>query len=135
MSKFLKFNVVDSAAPLTQGTQLVNVDQVQSVVYTPLTGVLSIFLTGAVGIDTAGDNTAGVMWGRVITSLVTTSATGAVGIPVIANGRRGADKAVYAAMTANPGGVQSTVQLGFDEAATPLQMYFSDFNITTATIA
>ena len=135
MSKFLKFNVVDSAAPLTQGTQLVNVDQVQSVVYTPLTGVLSIFLTGAVGIDTAGDNTAGVMWGRVITSLVTTSATGAVGIPVIANGRRGADKAVYAAMTANPGGVQSTVQLGFDEAATPLQMYFSDFNITTAIIA
>jgi len=135
MSKFLKFNVVDSAAPLTQGTQLVNVDQVQSVVYTPLTGVLSIFLTGAVGIDTAGDNTAGVMWGRVITSLVTTSATGAVGIPVIANGRRGADKAVYAAMTANPGGVQSTVQLGFDEAATPAQMYFSDFNITTAIIA
>ena len=135
MSKFLKFNVVDSAAPLTQGTQLVNVDQVQSVVYTPASGVLSIFLTGAVGIDTAGDNTAGVMWGRVITSLVTTSATGAVGIPVIANGRRGADKAVYAAMTANPGGVQSTVQLGFDEAATPLQMYFSDFNITTAIIA
>ena len=135
MSKFLKFNVVDSAAPLTQGTQLVNVDQVQSVVYNSVTGVLSIFLTGAVGVDTAGDNTAGVMWGRVITSLVTTNATGAVGIPTIVNGRRGADKAVYAAMTANPGGVQSTVQLGFDEAATPLQMYFSDFNITTATIA
>ena len=135
MSKFLKFNVVDSAAPLTQGTQLVNVDQVQSVVYNSVTGVLSIFLTGAVGVDTAGDNTAGVMWGRVITSLVTTSALGAVGVPTIANGRRGADKAVYAAMTANPGGVQSTVQLGFDEAATPLQMYFSDFNITTATIA
>jgi len=135
MSKFLKFNVVDSAAPLTQGTQLVNVDQVQSVVYNSVTGVLSIFLTGAVGVDTAGDNTAGVMWGRVITSLVTTSALGAVGVPTIANGRRGADKAVYAAMTANPGGVQSTVQLGFDEAATPLQMYFSDFNITTAIIA
>ena len=130
MSKFLKFNVVDSAAPLTQGTQLVNVDQVQSVVYTPLTGVLSITLTGAVGADTAG-----AMRARVITSLVTTNATGAVGIPTIANGRRGADKAVYAAMTANPGGVQSTVQLGFDEAATPLQMYFSDFNITTAIIA
>jgi len=135
MSKFLKFNVVDSAAPLTQGTQLVNVDQVQSVVYNSVTGVLSIFLTGAVGVDTAGDNTAGVMWGRVITSLVTTSAVGAAGVPVIANGRRGADKAVYAAMTANPGGVQSTVQLGFDEAATPAQMYFSDFNITTAIIA
>ena len=135
MSKFLKFNVVDSAAPLTQGTQLVNVDQVQSVVYTPLTGVLSITLTGAVGVDTAGADTAGAMRARVITSLVTTNATGAVGIPTIANGRRGADKAVYAAMTANPGGVQSTVQLGFDEAATPLQMYFSDFNITTAIIA
>ena len=135
MSKFLKFNVVDSAAPLTQGTQLVNVDQVQSVVYIAATGVLSITLTGAVGADTAGADTAGAMRARVITSLVTTNATGAVGIPTIVNGRRGADKAVYAAMTANPGGVQSTVQLGFDEAATPLQMYFSDFNITTATIA
>ena len=34
-------------------------------------------------------------------------------------------------MTANPGGVQSTVQLGLDEAATPVQMYFSDFVIST----
>ena len=38
-------------------------------------------------------------------------------------------------MTANPGGVQSTVQLGLDDAATPLQMYFRSFTIATATIA
>ena len=142
MSKFLKFNIVDSAALATQGTQLVNVDQIQSVVYAVATGVLSIVLEGAVGIQAAAGGAAtdpnqlAVTYGaRVITSTVTTNATGAVGIPTIANGRRGADKAVYAAMTANPGGVQSTVQLGFDEAATPLQMYFSDFNITTAIIA
>ena len=33
--------------------------------------------------------------------------------------------AVVKAMTANPGGVKSTVSLPKDQAATPLQMYFS----------
>jgi hypothetical protein len=37
-------------------------------------------------------------------------------------------------MTANPGGVQSTVQLGLDEAVVPVQMYFSSFAIATASI-
>ena len=53
MSKFLKFNIVDSAAPLTQGSELVNVDQIQSVSYVAGTGVLSIVLAGAVGVDVA----------------------------------------------------------------------------------
>ena len=34
-------------------------------------------------------------------------------------------EAVVKAMTANPGGVKSSVSLGKDQATTPLQMYFS----------
>ena len=48
MSKFLKFNIVDSNALITQGPELVNVDQIQSVSYVAGTGVLSIVLEGAV---------------------------------------------------------------------------------------
>ena len=142
MSKFLKFNIVDSAALATQGAQLVNVDQIQSVAYTVATGVLSIVLEGAVTSQatyTIGANGAGVvpvtsLSQRVISLTVTTTKDGSVGVPTITNGAKSPQKAVYAALTANPGGVQSTVQLGLDEAATPIQMYFSDFAIATATI-
>ena len=142
MSKFLKFNIVDSAAPLTQGSELVNVDQIQSVSYVAGTGVLSLVLEGAVstqaGYAIANDGSAtvpaAVLSQRVINITVTTTKDGTVGVPTIANGSKSPQKAVYAALTANPGGVQSTVQLGLDEAATPLQMYFSDFAIATEAI-
>ena len=141
MSKFLKFNIVDSAALATQGTQLVNVDQIQSVAYAVATGVLSIVLEGAVGIQAAAGGAAtapnqlAVTYGaRVISLTVTTTKDGTVGVPTITNGAKSPQKAVYAALTANPGGVQSTVQLGLDEAATPVQMYFSSFAIASAVI-
>ena len=138
MSKFLKFNIVDSTALLTQGTELVNVDQIQSVSYADATGVLSIVLEGAVSSQAqyvlagGGDGTvpATALSQRVITTTVRTTKDGTAGVPNIVNGSKSPQKAVYAAMTANPGGVQSTVQLGLDEAATPVQMYFSDFAIS-----
>ncbi len=139
MSKFLKFNIVDSGALATQGTQLVNVDQIQSVAYNA--GALTIVLDGAVGVQAAAGGAAtdpnqfAVTYGaRVITITVTTTKDGTAGVPTIVNGSKSPQKAVYAALTANPGGVQSTVQLGLDEAATPIQMYFSAFSIATATI-
>lgn len=143
MSKFLKFNIVDSAAPLTQGSELVNVDQIQSVSYAAATGVLSLVLEGAVSSQATytlaggGDGTVPVttLSQRVINITVTTTKDGTAGVPTITNGSKSPQKAVYAALTANPGGVQSTVQLGLDEAATPLQMYFSDFAIATEVIA
>lgn len=143
MSKFLKFNIVDSAAPLTQGSELVNVDQIQSVSYAAATGVLSLVLEGAVSSQATytlaggGDGVvpATSLSQRVINITVTTTKDGTVGIPTITNGSKSPQKAVYAALTANPGGVQSTVQLGLDEAATPLQMYFSDFAIASEVIA
>ena len=143
MSKFLKFNIVDSSALATQGTELVNVDQIQSVSYVVGTGVLSLVLKGAVssqaGYAIANDGSATVpvttLSQRVINITVTTTKDGTAGIPTITNGSKSPQKAVYAALTANPGGVQSTVQLGLDEAATPVQMYFSDFAIATEVIA
>ena len=139
MSKFLKFNIVNTAAPLTQGVQLINVEQIQSVVYNA--GALTIVLDGAVGVQAAVDpagtnpNQAAVTYGaRVVTLTVVATKDGTGGAPTITNGAKSPQKAVYAAMTANPGGVQSTVQLGLDESATPDQMYFSAFAIATATI-
>jgi len=38
------------------------------------------------------------------------------------------------AMTANPGGVKASANLGRDQAATPVAIYFSSFNITSATV-
>ena len=142
MSKFLKFNIVDSGALATQGTELVNVDQIQSVSYVVGTGVLSIILKGSIALQkayTLAANGAGsvpnVNYGyRVISITVRTTKDGSAGVPAITNGPKSPQKAVYAAMTANPGGVQSTVQLGLDEAATPVQMYFSEFTIGTAVI-
>ena len=144
VNKFLKFNIVDqtnAASLLTEGVQLVNSDDIQSVVYNAATGVVSITLDGAVGIQAAAGGAAtdpnqlAVTYGaRVITLnvLVTKDGTGAA--PTITNGAKSPAKAIYAAMTANPGGVQSTVQLGLDEAVVPVQMYFSSFAIATASI-
>ena len=139
VNKFLKFNIVNTGAPLTQGVQLVNADHIQSVAYNA--GALTIVLDGAVSIQAAAGGAAtdptllAVTYGaRVITLnvLVTKDGTGAA--PTITNGAKSPAKAIYAAMTANPGGVQSTVQLGLDEAVVPVQMYFSSFAIATASI-
>jgi len=139
MSKFLKFNIVNTTTPAAQGVELVNVEQIQSVAYNA--GALTIVLDGAVGIQAAVDpagtdpNQAAVTYGaRVITLTVVATKDGTGGAPTITNGAKSPQKAVYAAMTANPGGVQSTVQLGLDESVTPAQMYFSAFSIATAII-
>lgn len=142
VNKFLKFNIVDqtnAASLLTEGIQLVNSDDIQSVVYNAATGVVSITLDGAVSLSAApvgaelfAEQTYGA---RVISLVVSTSKSGAQAIPTITNGASAPDKAIYAAMTANPGGIQSTVQLGSDQAATPLQMWFKSFVIATASIA
>jgi hypothetical protein len=103
--------------------------------------VLSIVLKGAASIQAAAGGAAtdpnqlAVTYGaRVVSLTVATTKDGTAGVPTITNGSFSPQKAVYAAMTANPGGVQSTVQLGKDEAGTPVQMWFQDFAIATATI-
>ena len=51
VNKFLKFNIVNTGAPLTQGVQLVNADHIQSVAYNA--GALTIVLDGAVSLSAA----------------------------------------------------------------------------------
>ena len=80
-----------------------------------------------------GAQPARVMSGRVISIGCSTSPS-AVVVPTVTAGRTSPQKAVYAAMTANPGGIQSSVQLGLDNAATPVQMYFTSFVISTAVV-
>ena len=144
VNKFLKFNISDNsnaAGVLASGPQLVNADDIQSVVYTVGTGIISITLKGAVGIQAAAGGAAtdpnqlAVTYGARVISILCSTSPSAAAIPTITLGSKSPDKAVYAAMTANPGGVQSTVQLGLDDAGTPLQMYFRSFTIATATIA
>jgi len=144
VNKFLKFNISDNgnaAGILASGPQLVNADDIQSVVYADVTGIISITLKGAVGIQAAAGGAAtdpnqlAVTYGARVISILCSTSPSAAAIPTITLGSKSPDKAVYAAMTANPGGVQSTVQLGLDDAGTPLQMYFRSFTIATATIA
>ena len=144
VNKFLKFNISDNgnaAGILASGPQLVNADDIQSVVYADGTGIISITLKGAVGIQAAAGGAAtdpnqlAVTYGARVISILCSTSPSAAAIPTITLGSKSPDKAVYAAMTANPGGVQSTVQLGLDDAGTPLQMYFRSFTIATATIA
>jgi hypothetical protein len=140
MSKFLKFNIVNTTTPAAQGVELVNVEQIQSVAYNA--GSLTIVLDGAASTQAAHTGSGATdeavpvlsLSQRVVTLTVVATKDGTGGAPTITNGAKSPQKAVYAAMTANPGGVQSTVQLGLDEAATPVQMYFSAFAIATAAI-
>lgn len=134
MAKFIKFNVVNTlnaASLLLQGTRLVNVDHIGDVSYNAVTGAVTIVLTAPAGAFGENTATAGIS-GRIITAVATTSTTGAAGVPTITAGASAPDKAIYKAMTANPGGIASSAQLGVDQAATPLQMYWSSYTVSTS---
>jgi len=134
MAKFIKFNVVNTlnaASLLLQGTRLVNVDHIGDVSYNAVTGAVTIVLTAPAGAFGETSATAGIS-GRIITAVATTSTTGAAGVPTITAGASAPDKAIYKAMTANPGGIASSAQLGVDQAATPLQMYWSSYTVSTS---
>ena len=101
MAKFIKFNVVNSAAA------------------TGATGANA--KTVVIGLTGRAAQAAGY---QTLTLTVSTSISAAVN-PTIATGAANPlTTAVRAAMTANPGGVTATAQLGVDQAATPAQMYF-----------
>ncbi len=130
MAQFISFNIVNSlnaASLLTEGPQLVNVDHIESCSYVAATGVLTIILR-PYGSDTTATGPA--LMGRVITSTVTTTTNGTAGVPTITSGINAPDKAVYAAMTSNPGGARSTVTC-IDQAAVPLRCYFQTWAIAT----
>jgi len=128
MAKFIKFNIVNSGAAATQKVHLLDVDNISDISYSGQT--VSIVLrspAGAFGVDSAS---AGIS-GRIVSLEVSTSKSSLSAAPTITNGSAAPDQAIVKAMTANPGGVAATAQLGKDEAGTPLQMYWHSWNVAT----
>jgi hypothetical protein len=122
MAKFIKFNVRNSGAvqPLgpTEGI-LVNVEDITTVSATGIAGANA--KTVIVGLTGRAAQAAGY---RTLTLTVSTSISAAVD-STLANGNANPlVTAVRSAMTANPGGVVASAQLGSDNAAVPAQMYF-----------
>tara|TARA_R110002167_G_scaffold309615_1_gene514520 strand:+ start:286 stop:726 length:441 start_codon:yes stop_codon:yes gene_type:complete len=142
MGKFIKINVVNSGAPVSDGRHLINVEDIsaEDISYVPGTGVLTIGLKGTFVVPEVVTTPAAAgpsLVQKAITCTIATNKTGAAGVPTFANTESQfmPDQAVFSALTANPGGVQSSVQLGSDKAATPLQMYFQDFAVGYTAIA
>ncbi len=99
MAKYIKFNL---AAPggATGSELLINIDQITS-------------------IATASTTTTDIFFDNIVTATKKWTVTHLA--PLVANDVL---NAIQAAMTANPGGVVATAQLGVDQAAIPVQMYF-----------
>lgn len=122
MAKFIKFNVVNSAAVSPLGPResiLVNIEDITTVAATGATGANA--KTVVIGLTGRAAQAVGY---QTLALTVSTSVSAAVN-PTIATGAANPlVTAVRSAMTANPGGVTATAQLGVDQAATPAQMYF-----------
>lgn len=122
MAKFIKFSVRNSAAASPLGPTeniLVNLEDITSVVATGATGANA--KTVVVGLTGRAAQAAGY---QTLTLAVSTSISAAVN-PTISTGQNNPlVAAVRSAMTANPGGVVASAQLGVDQAAVPAQMYW-----------
>ena len=122
MAKFIKFNVVNSGAASPLGPResiLVNIEDITTVAATGAPGANA--KTVVVGLTGRAAQAAGY---RILTLTVSTSISAATN-PTIASGvANPLVTAVRSAMTANPGGVVASAQLGSDNAAVPAQMYF-----------
>jgi len=128
MAKFIKFNIVDSSTPANQKVHLLDIDNIGDISYSvPKVSIVLKAPAGGYGVDTAS---AGIS-ARVVELEVSTSKS-ALANPTITNGAAAPDQAIVKAMTANPGGVAATAQLGKDEAAAPLQMYWHSWDVKTA---
>ena len=122
MAKFIKFSVRNSGAVQPLGPTeniLVNLEDITSVTASGGTGANA--KTAIIGLTGRAAQAAGY---RTLTLAVSTSISAAVN-PTIVNGQNNPIvSAIRSAMTANPGGVVASAQLGVDQAATPAQMYW-----------
>ena len=121
MAKFIKFNVKNSAAVQPLGPTeeiLVNVEDITKVSATGATGAnAKTLVVGLTGRNSENGY-------KTLTLTISTSIGSAVNPTLTSGNNNPLVAAVRSAMTANPGGVISTVGLGKDQAATPKQMYF-----------
>ena len=138
MAKFIKFRI-DNAEALTGGAGqrdvLLDVSKIESISDIGAATSVVITLSEYVGLATAGADTAGSVGGRILTlTLGTNTASAPIGggaaivaptVPSVYQNMP--SQAVNKALTANPGGVSSQVQLALDGAGvrgTDSQMYF-----------
>jgi len=122
MAKFIKFSVRNSAAASPLGPTeniLVNLEDITSVVATGATGANA--KTVIVGLTGRAAQAAGY---QTLTLAVSTSISAAVNPTIVTGQNNPLVSAVRSAMTANPGGVVASAQLGVDQAAVPAQMYW-----------
>ncbi len=134
MAKFVKFKIQNATTLAAGGNYardvLVNIDNIENVadavsgggVYTAI-----VTLKGIVGLETAGANTAGSVGGRILTLTVSTSPIAAANPTAITVSGNMPSQAIMKAMTANPGGVAASAQLGLDGGGvrgTDDQMYW-----------
>mgnify|MGYP000167807969 FL=1 len=122
MAKFIKFSVRNSAAAQPLGPTeniLVNVEDIARVQATGATGANA--KTAIIGLTGRAAQAAGY---QTLTLTVSTSLSAAVNPTIVTGQNNPVVAAIRSAMTANPGGVVASAQLGLDQAATPVQMYW-----------
>ena len=126
MAKYIKFNCINTAAvaPLSPNqTFLVPTDSIATVSATGATGAGTV-KTVVIGFNSSLAATGSVSNPKQLSILVSTS-TGGPANPTLVTGQENPlVKAVHYAMTANPGGIVANANLGFDQAAVPVQMYW-----------
>jgi len=138
MAKFIKFRI-DNAEALTGGAGqrdvLLDVSKIESISDIGAATSVVITLSEYVGLATAGADTAGSVGGRILTLTLGTNTTSAPlggGAAIVAPTvpsvyQNMPSQSINKALTANPGGVSSQVQLALDGAGvrgTDSQMYF-----------
>ena len=125
MAKYIKFSCINTAAvsPLSPNqTYLLSSDSIATVSATGASGANA--KTVIIGLNSAIAATGAISNPKQLLLTVSTN-TGAAANPTIVTGQENPlVKAVHYAMTANPGGIVANANLGFDQAATPLQMYW-----------
>ena len=142
MAKFIKFRIDNAAAlagGLGQRDVLLDVSKIESISDGAAAGSVIITLSEYVGLA-AGHNDgatvpAGTVGGRILTLTASLSTTAAVAVTVPTISSNMPSQSVNRALTANPGGVSSQVQLALDGGGvrgTDSQMYFSQATFSSA---
>jgi hypothetical protein len=137
MAKFIKFKISNATTLAAGGDYardvLVGVDDIENAADAVGAGVYTVILTlkSIVGLSDAAiaNSTIG---GRILTLTVSTSPIAATNPTAITVSQNMPSQSVIRALTANPGGVSSTCQLGVDgngvvaaQGGTAAQMYWS----------
>jgi len=126
MAKFINFHCVNTAAGMPFGPSydvLINVDQISKIAATGATGQNAKTLV--VSLKESAIGTPNSTNPKTITFAVHADQVATTNPTLTSGNANPIYDAVIRAMTANPGGVKSTVSLPKDQAATPLQMYFN----------